>query len=60
MRRTPKIWNTNIFGKPLYDLIRDSVAQKVDRIPDNVKQKMQGTLEKMVNKGCNNVICIML
>lgn len=55
-----KIWNTNIFGKPLYDLIRDSVAQKVDRIPDNVKQKMQGTLEKMVNKGCNNVICIML
>ncbi|MDO4568447.1 MAG: stage IV sporulation protein A [Clostridia bacterium] len=55
-----KIWNTNIFGKPLHDLVCDSVAQKVNRLPDNVKQKMQLTLERMVNNGCNNVICIML
>ena len=54
------IWSTNIFGKPLYDLVRDGMAGKVNRMPDPVKQKLQSTIQRMVNDGCNGLICIML
>ncbi|MBQ3553044.1 MAG: stage IV sporulation protein A [Clostridia bacterium] len=54
------IWDTDIFGRSLYDLMRESMALKVNRMPDNVKSKLQDTIGKMVNDGCNNVICIML
>lgn len=55
-----KIWQTNIFGKPLYDLVKDGMTGKVGRMPDPVKQKLQETLQRMVNEGCNGLICIML
>jgi stage IV sporulation protein A len=55
-----KIWQTNIFGKPLYDMVRDSMASKVNRLPDEVQQKLQETLQRMVNEGCNGLICILL
>lgn len=54
------IWSTNIFGKPLYDLVKDGMAGKVNRMPDPVKQKLQSTIQRMVNDGCNGLICIML
>ncbi len=55
-----KIWQTNIFGKPLYDMVRESMAGKVNRLPDEVQQKLQETLQRMVNEGCNGLICILL
>ena len=55
-----KIWQTNIFGKPLYDLVKDGMTGKVGRMPGPVKQKLQETLQRMVNEGCNGLICIML
>ena len=54
------IWQTNIFGKPLHDLVRENMVGKVGRIPDNVQEKMQKTLQKMANNGCNGLICILL
>lgn len=54
------IWQTNIFGKPLYDLVRDGMAGKVNSMPAEVRQKMQQTLQRIVNDGCNGLICIML
>jgi stage IV sporulation protein A len=55
-----KIWQTNIFGKPLYDMVRESMVGKVNRLPDEVQQKLQETLQRMVNEGCNGLICILL
>jgi stage IV sporulation protein A len=55
-----KIWQTNIFGKPLYDLVRDGMMSKVNRMPEDVQQKIQETLQRIVNEGCNGLICIML
>ncbi|OQB25269.1 MAG: Stage IV sporulation protein A [Firmicutes bacterium ADurb.Bin182] len=55
-----KIWQTNIFGKPLYDLVRDGMKNKVSRMPEEVQQKIQETLQRIVNEGCNGLICIML
>lgn len=54
------MWQTNIFGKPLSDLIREDMASKSHRMPENVQQRLQSTVERMVNNGCNGLICIML
>lgn len=54
-----KIWQTNIFGKSLYDLVRDSMTNKVNRMSDDVQQKLRDALQRIVNDGCNNLICIM-
>ena len=55
-----KIWDTDIFGKSLRDMVRESMAGKVNRLPDDVQQRLQGTIQRMVNDGCNGLICIML
>ncbi len=54
------IWSTNIFGKPLYDLIKEGMAGKVNGLPEDVQQRLQETLQRMVNEGCNGLICILL
>lgn len=54
------IWQTNIFGKSLYDLVRDSMAGKSGRMPDTVQQKLQKTIQRIANDGCNGLICILL
>ena len=54
------IWQTNIFGKPLYDLVREGMEGKVGRMPPEVRDRMQMTLQRIVNEGCNGLICIML
>ncbi len=53
------IWKTNIFGKPLYDLVRDGMEEKVGSMPYEVRERVQGALQKIVNDGCSNLICIM-
>ena len=55
-----ELWQTNIFGKPLYDLVKEGMVAKVDRMPDGVQQKLQSTVQRMVNDGCNGLICILL
>ncbi|MEG1525481.1 MAG: stage IV sporulation protein A [Clostridia bacterium] len=54
------IWQTNIFGKPLYDLVREGMEGKMGRMPEEVRERMQITLQRIVNEGCNSLICIML
>lgn len=54
------MWSTNIFGKPLYDLVKEGMTGKVNRLPDGVQQRLQETLQRMVNEGCNGLICILL
>lgn len=55
-----KIWQTDIFGKPLYDLVREGMNSKVTRMPEEVQLKLQETLQRIVNDGCNGLVCIML
>jgi len=54
------IWQTNIFGKPLYDLVREGMEEKVGSMPEEVRTQVQAALQKIVNNGCSNLICIML
>ncbi len=54
------IWETNMFGKPLSMLVRESIAGKLDAMPDNARGKMRKTISRIVNEGKGGVLCILL
>ena len=55
-----KVWESNMFGKSLYDLVSDGLNAKLDNIPDASREKLAQTLERVVNEGANGLICILL
>nr|MDD6335610.1 stage IV sporulation protein A [bacterium] len=55
-----KIWETNLFGKSLHDLVKEGLASKLTRMPDDVRMKMSQTLSRIINEGTGNMICILL
>ena len=55
-----KIWDTNIFGKSLSDLVREGIQGKLYHMPENAQQKLQETLERIVNEGSGGLICIII
>jgi len=55
-----KIWETNVFGKPLYDMVKEELQSKLYKMPDDIQGKMQLTLEKIVNDNKGSIICIII
>ena len=55
-----KIWNTNIFGKSLHELVQEGIQGKLYRMPENAQLKLQETLQRIVNEGGGGLICIIL
>jgi stage IV sporulation protein A len=55
-----KLWESNIFGKSVYDLLQDGLNAKVVRMPEEVRGKFRGTLSRIVNEGATGLICILL
>lgn len=55
-----KLWQSNIFGKSVYDLIREGLTSKLVRTPDEVREKFRGSLSKIVNEGASGLICLIL
>lgn len=55
-----KIWESNIFGKSLHELVNEGLHNKLYKMPADARGKMQETLEKIINEGCNGLICIIL
>ena len=54
------IWASNMFGKSLYELINEGLHTKLDHMPDESRQKLSETLERIINEGSNGLICILL
>ena len=54
------LWNSNMFGKTLYELINEGLHTKLEHIPDESRTKLSETLERIVNEGSNGLICIIL
>ena len=52
--------SANLFGKSLHDLIRESMQGKSNAMNEQVQMKLQGAIQRIVNDGCNGMICIML
>ena len=55
-----KIWESNIFGKSLHELVNEGLNNKLYRMPDEAQIKLQETLEKIINEGSGGLICIIL
>lgn len=55
-----KIWETNIFGKSLNDLVREGIQNKLFNMPESAQAKLQETLQRIVNEGSGGLICIIL
>ena len=55
-----KIWESNIFGKNLHELVNEGLQNKLSRMPEDAQEKLQETLEKIVNEGSGGLICIIL
>lgn len=54
------IWNSNMFGKTLYELVNEGLHTKLEHIPDESRTRLSETLERIVNEGSNGLICIIL
>lgn len=53
-----KIWRTNLFGKSVNALVRESIQNKLTGMPENAQIKLRETLQKVVNEGSGGLICI--
>lgn len=56
---TEKLWESNIFGKSVFELVNESLMTKMQRMPEATRQKMKDTLNRMLNEGCTGLICLM-
>ena len=55
-----KIWESNIFGKSVHELVNEGLHNKLYRMPEDARKKVGETIQKIINDGCNGLICIIL
>lgn len=55
-----KIWDSQIFGKSLYSMVKEGIQTKLGNLPESAQEKLQQTLEKIVNEGSGGLIAIIL
>ena len=55
-----KIWDSNIFGKSLHELVNEGLHTKLSRMPNDARMRVQETIERVINEGCNGLVCIIL
>lgn len=55
-----KIWESNIFGKSLHELVNEGLHNKLYRMPDDAQMRLRETLQKIINEGSGGLICIIL
>ena len=54
------IWKSEIFGRSLESIVQEGIQSKINMMPDNIRYKLQNTLTRVINKGSNNVITIVI
>ena len=55
-----KVWEYNMFGRSLYDMVNDGMNAKLSHMPEESREKLGETLGKIINEGSNGLICILL
>lgn len=55
-----KIWESNIFGKSLHELVNEGLHAKLSKLSPTARQKLGETIERMINEGCSGLICFIL
>ena len=54
------IWESNMFGKSLHEMVNEGLHTKLSHMPDDARKKLGGTLERIINEGSGGLICIIL
>lgn len=54
------IWESNMFGKSLYELMNEGLHTKLDHMPEESRRRLSETLERIINEGSSGLICIIL
>ena len=54
------VWKSEMFGRSLDNIVQEGIRGKLSLMPDNIRHKLQTTLTKVVNKGSNNMIAIVI
>ena len=55
-----RLWESNIFGRPLYDIAEEGIAERLNSLPQNARAKLQETLQRIINESRGTLICILL
>ena len=55
-----ELWGSNMFGKSLHDLVKEQLQSKLYTMPEEIRVKIQKTLQKIINEGSMNIITILL
>jgi stage IV sporulation protein A len=55
-----KIWESDIFGRSLNQIVREGIQAKLSMMPENARYKLQETLERIINEGSGGLIAIIL
>ncbi len=55
-----RIWESNIFGTSLYGLVNEGLHNKLNHMPEDARYKLKETVERIINEGCNGLICIIV
>ena len=55
-----QIWQSNLFGKSLYELVNDGLHAKLSHMPPDARLKLGETLSRIINEGSGGLICIIL
>ena len=54
------IFSYSLFGRTMYDLVKDGMRAKLEHMPDEARLKLGETLERIINEGAGGLICILL
>ena len=54
------VWDSNLFGRSVYDMVRESLGTKLLRAAPEVREKFRQSLSKIINEGAQGMICIIL
>lgn len=57
---TEKLWESNIFGKSLFELVNEGLGTKLSRMPEDARMKLRNTIARIINEGSGGLICIIL
>lgn len=57
---TEKLWQSNIFGKSVFELVNEGLTTKLRRMPEDARYKIKDALTKIINEGANGLICLLL
>lgn len=55
-----RIWQSNIFGKSLHELVTEGLNAKLNHMPDEARNKLRETIQRIINEGSGGLICIIL